>query len=483
MPHAQPANYDETRIAVGTDGSGGLITYRPGQFLASDDDDHTRVADAVRSWATQPGRDDPDRDPMFGLEFHDQPIWGDWFLFEIDASVDVLALVRGLRARGVPAQPNHVYFATTIGAQGSQFSPNMFAPNMFAPNMFAPNMFAPNMFAPNMFAPNMFAPNMFAGGGGGAEGCCCPNGPLATDELAVPRLAARPASDPGAVTVVDGVHVEIHVIDIANPGSLHDSNHATGELAGKSAVLATSIDSNKDGFADPALCHGAFVASIIERGSGLTATLWEAADPLGDIDDVSLTKALETVRLRADPKKAHVLNLSLSGYNEDDRPGEILAKQIRAMIAAGWVIVAAAGNNASCRLAWPAALPGVVAVGALSDCAPAWFSNFGPWVDVSAPGVDIVGRFEVAPGVDEVLSKIEVAEVRDENDVVTTLTVDEFSTGWATWSGTSFSAPFVTAKIAKAIEDDPKLDGEQAVKQVVEDPARDWVPYYGRLLR
>ena len=90
--------------------------------------------------------------------------------------MDVLALVRGLRLRGIVVQPNHVYFVTSLGAQAVQFTPNMFAPNMFAPNMFAPNMFAPNMFAPNMFAPNMFAPNMFAGGGP-AAGLLLPSGP------------------------------------------------------------------------------------------------------------------------------------------------------------------------------------------------------------------------------------------------------------------------------------------------------------------
>ena len=179
-----------------------------------------------------------------------------------------------------------------------------------------------------------------------------------------------------------------------------------------------------------------------------------------------------------------ILNLSLSGYNEDDRPNELLAGQIAKMIRDGWVIVAAAGNNASCRLAWPAALPGVVAVGALSDCAPAWFSNFGPWVDVSAPGVNTVGKFTVAAGKDEDLDRIRVAEASDpSNPTGKMLTAADFTTGWATWSGTSFAAPFVAARIARAIEDDPTLDGKQAVKQVVDDPARDWVPYYGRLLR
>jgi hypothetical protein len=467
------------RVAVRTDGAGGPVAHRPGQFLALGD--AQSVGAALASWAASV-RIDVDL-----LEFgtpDEGEFPGGWRRYTVAPSVDVLALVRGLRLRGIAVQPNHVYFVTSLGAQAVQFTPNMFAPNMFAPNMFAPNMFAPNM-----FAPNMFAPNMFAGGGAGGGGCCCPPGPIEVENVVVPKLAARPtgaqpAFDAVLAKAAAGKHVDVHVIDVADPGPPASQTHATGELTGNGDEDARSVDSNDDLWADPALCHGSFVTSVIEVGSGVTATLWEAADPLGDIDDTALVTALEKVDANADAKRVRILNLSLSGYNEDDRPNELLAGQIAKMIRGGWVIVAAAGNNASCRLAWPAALPGVVAVGALSDCAPAWFSNFGPWVDVSAPGVNTIGKFIVVAGKDEDLDRIRVADANDpSNPTGTMLTAAGFTTGWATWSGTSFAAPFVAARIAKAIEDDPKLDGTQAVRQVVDDPARDWVPYYGRLLR
>jgi hypothetical protein len=481
---AEPAIATYGRVAVRTDGSGGPVAHRPGQFLALGD--ASSIADALASWAASVRID------VETLEFRatESEFPGGWRRYTLAPSVDVLALVRGLRLRGIAVQPNHVYFVTSLGAQAVQFTPNMFAPNMFAPNMFAPNMFAPNMFAPNMFAPNMFAPNMFApnmfAGGGG---CCCPPGPVAVEQLVVPKLAARPGGPQSELehamkNAVTGSRVDIHVIDVANPGPPTTKSNPTGELTGTGDEDARSVDSNDDRWADPALCHGGFVTSIVEIGSGVTATLWEASDPLGDIDDTSLVTALQAVVAGSDATKVRLLNLSLSGYNEDDRPNELLAGQIATMIGDGWVIVAAAGNNASCRLAWPAALPDVVAVGALSDCAPAWFSNYGPWVDVSAPGVDVLGRFAVTAGKGEDLDKILVAEASDPtNTTGKALTAAGFTSGWATWSGTSFAAPFVTARIAKAIEDDPTLDGKQAVKKVVDDSTRDWVPYYGRLLR
>jgi subtilisin family serine protease len=288
-----------------------------------------------------------------------------------------------------------------------------------------------------------------------------------------------------------GKHVDIHVIDIATPSSRRDPDHSTGELEDAHHIQHAAIDENQDGWADPAMGHGDFVRSVVELGCCLHATLWEAADPLGDIDDAALVQALQEVAAKADPSKSRILNLSLSGYNEDDRPGEVLAHQIAEMIADGWVIVAAAGNNASCRLAWPAALPGVVAVGAISRCAPAWFSNYGSWVDVSAPGVDVLARFPVPKG-DATLEAAIVADVDDPtNPTGKVITVADFDTGWATWSGTSFAAPYVTARIARQLEAntsppkdpaDHRARARAAIDAIVNDPTYDHVPYYGRLL-
>ena len=97
---------------------------------------------------------------------------------------------------------------------------------------------------------------------------------------------------------------------------------------------------------------------------------------------------------------------------------------------AGTVVVAAAGNDSTCRVTWPAALPGVIAVGALGPSGPAPFTNYGSWV-TCAPGVDVISNF-----FDDV----------DKHDDKNPATSDFH--GWAKWSGTSFAAPIVAAAIA-----------------------------------
>jgi subtilisin family serine protease len=82
---------------------------------------------------------------------------------------------------------------------------------------------------------------------------------------------------------------------------------------------------------------------------------------------------------------ADVVNLSLgSSGSSTTLATAVLTARIR-----GTVVVAASGNDGASVVSYPAALPGVIAVGAV-DAADdrTWYSNAGPELDLVAPGGD-----------------------------------------------------------------------------------------------
>jgi subtilisin family serine protease len=135
-----------------------------------------------------------------------------------------------------------------------------------------------------------------------------------------------------------------------------------------------------------------------------------------------------------------VFNLSLGAYTWNNRPPALLSQAID-RLGADTVVVAAAGNNASDRLFWPAAFESVVGVGALAadGHGRTSFSNHGDWVDAWAPGDRVASSFVTFDGPEDETPNADIDS--------------DCFTGFATWSGTSFAAPRIAAELARRAQE------------------------------
>ena len=85
---------------------------------------------------------------------------------------------------------------------------------------------------------------------------------------------------------------------------------------------------------------------------------------------------------------AKILNLSFSGPGDCSNSFKNAIEDVR---GAGAIVVVAAGNDSDLARDYePAVCHDVITVGATDQAGnKAWFSNFGPWVEISAPGVNV----------------------------------------------------------------------------------------------
>jgi subtilisin family serine protease len=191
------------------------------------------------------------------------------------------------------------------------------------------------------------------------------------------------------------------------------------------------LDANHDGRLDSVAGHGTFVAGVVQQHApSARLRIRRVLHTDGICDEVGLIEALG--ELADDPEPAEIVNLSFGGHSHDDRVSWLLDRAVRRLTDSS-VVVAAAGNSGTQRPFWPAALPHVIAVGALdvAGSAPAEFSNRGAWVDAWAVGADVLGAF--------------VASARQLPAPV------EPAGCFARWSGTSFAAPVVAGRIAALV--------------------------------
>jgi subtilisin family serine protease len=183
----------------------------------------------------------------------------------------------------------------------------------------------------------------------------------------------------------------------------------------------------------PYVGHGTFVAGVARcLAPGADIYVANAFKIAGSTLETHLARHL-------DAALAHgydLFHLSITAPTRKDLPLVSFEGWLRRLHQyKGVACVVAAGNSGSRLPTWPAAFPEVVSVGALAGDwrSRARFSNYGPWVDVYAPGRDLINAFGIGK------YKCYTHPYKPE---------ERKFYGMAKWSGTSFSTPIVTGLIA-----------------------------------
>jgi hypothetical protein len=236
----------------------------------------------------------------------------------------------------------------------------------------------------------------------------------------------EPPLPPVSTDRCDGEGVKIVVVDVGW------SDNPAPWLKGVTGDLEVAYD-NK-GNIKPYAGHCTFIAGVIKciapkaevvvKGVFTRAgAAWES-DLVPKLDE-ALRESPDIISLSAGTQTRELL--SSMGFDVwfEERLSKIK----------GLLLVCAAGNHNTREPFYPAASPETLSVGALDADGQrrAPYSNFGHWVDVFAPGTDLINAF------------LEGVYVCDEPP--NKGKVRKFS-GRARWSGTSFSTPLVAGLVA-----------------------------------
>lgn len=197
--------------------------------------------------------------------------------------------------------------------------------------------------------------------------------------------------------------------------------------------------------------HETQVAGVIgavgNNGKGVVGVNWKCSIMVLRVSLSITTKEVAAGLDYAAANGARVVNMSFGGDDFGPEGDRIVKAAVDHAYAKGVLLVASAGNADSSRPNYPAAYYNVMAVSSTNgEDTKTGHSTFGPWVDIAAPGTDIV--------------------------------TTDLGNKYISTAGTSFSSPYVAAVAALVLSYRPDLTNVQvrAILENTTDPI-----YYGDL--
>lgn len=250
-------------------------------------------------------------------------------------------------------------------------------------------------------------------------------GPILKEDIKSQVAVQSLISGADAAEVATGAGVRVAVLD----GGFDLSHEALGaglddawdalDQDGTVLDLGNGADDDRDGVTDRMVGHGNFVAGLLRACAADCVIV-----PVRVLDDEGRTTndALARGIAHAVASGADVINLSLVAPTTSPA----LEAALDAAHAAGIVIVTAAGNSPTGPLDSGFLHARAITVGAVTDAlAVASFSPNGTWIDVFAPGVELLGPLTEG--------------------------------AYGRWTGTSFSCALVSAAAVLVREVEPTL--------------------------
>ena len=452
---SRPSGTWTDRVAFSDDSPEGPFAYVPGVVLTTNPTEALKVAGGL------PDNQSVRTRRTLGL------------FTELVEVADPIALVRELRLLGIVAQPDHVFFAhcspccpphpATACAPGAAANP-VYATPVYATPVYATPVYATPVYATPVYATPVYATPVYA-----TPVYATPASPVR--RTGVRRSSARPI--PAGTDTSLASEATEHGATVGAPLVIVLDTGLAGTkpppALGTSVTKATDADvdapdEDGDDYLDPASGHGTFIAGVVKQvAPGSRVVLHRVLSTMGDGLESNIVECLTSMPV-PDPQRT-VVSLSFGGPVLEQ--AFAMEWAIRKLQTSGVVVVASAGNDGSCRPAYPAAFPGVISVGAVGPNGPAPFSNYGPWVRACAPGVDLMSTFFA--GYDG-----------NEPPGPTGVNPDAFD-GWALWSGTSFAGPVVAGALARTILLE-NCTATEAVQRVIDEPALMRIPNLGTVI-